>query len=378
MRKYRALTFFMALTLLLSALPVSVHAAEDPRFDGKTLEEIVSDFMEENSIYYEQLSFGYYNTVSGESYYFNGDNLITAASLYKLPLNMYYSELIYRGEMTFDTEVCGYPYRVVQEQSLKYSNNELSEGMQAQFGTYRDYRTALLPYLGETEETVPSKFFSVNEFSARQIIHCLKLLYEEPERFPGVIENMMNAGKYKVFALHETRYDMANKYGFLHFEIGGAMYRINNDCAIVYTEDPFLLTALSCNLSAAAGTLSELCTLFCDYTNYQRAIRLEEEAAKHAAAEDLALSLASAEQEENALAAEQAAALRLAALEESRAPEPQAAVPQTPAAAEPPSPEPFIPSAILWPLLTGILALAAATVIIRKRKAKKRGSPDSV
>jgi len=317
--KHRCFIVSLALLLLISCFPCTVYAAQDDRFDGKTLEEIVNGFLEDNNVSYTNLAFGYYNTVTGESYYFNGDEQIIAASLYKLPLNMYFSELVYKGEMTFETVICGFQYGKIQESSLKYSHNDVSEALQASFGPYEVYRTALLPYLGETEDSVPPEFFRDNTFSPRQMICCLRMLYEEPERFPGVTENLMNAGNYKIFALNETRYDMANKYGFLHYDWADVTYRVNNDAAIVYTEDPFLLVAFSRNLSGTAQTLSSLCTLFCDYTNYSRERRLQKDAADREAAELAAARLTEEEHAAVNQAAEDRILLEQAAAEQAAA-----------------------------------------------------------
>ena len=285
MLKFRILILSLTFALLLACFPCTVSAVEDPRFDGKTLEEIVDDFMKSNHVTYVDLAFGYYNTVTGESYYFNGDKLTNAASLYKVPLNMYFGELIAKGEYSFDTVVNGHTYEEIQYLSIEQSNNDLSEAMQEEIGSYVEYRTALLPILGDTPETVHPDYFRYNFFTPRQLIHSLKLLYENPEQYPNVLEHMINQDHMRIFSLKETRYQMANKYGFLFYEENDVEYEVDNEMAIVYTDDPFLMVVMSRNVSGTAGTLSNLCTLFCDYTNYCREIRLEQEALERDAAE---------------------------------------------------------------------------------------------
>lgn len=364
MLKLRLLLLSLSVALLIVCFPCTVSAAEDPRFDGKTLEEIVDDFMKSNHVTYVDLAFGYYNTVTGESYYFNGDKLTNAASLYKVPLNMYFGELITKGEYSFDTVVNGHTYEEIQYLSIENSNNALSEAMQMEIGTYEEYRTALLPLLGETVETVDPYYFRHNSFTAKQLIYCLKTLYEEPERFPDVLEHMINQDHFQIFTLREKRYQMANKYGFLSYELNGVEYEVDNEMAIVYTEDPFLMVAMSRNVSGTAGTLSNLCTLFCDYTNYCREIRLEQEAEERAAAELLVA-------EREAAARVQAAAEQIEAEESAiqqtltqaaKARAEQTASQSTPA--DETAPAKGFP---VWPFLL-LVPLAAALYILHLRK----------
>lgn len=366
MLKLRLLLLTLSAALLLACFPCTVSAAEDPRFDGKTLEEIVDDFMKSNYVTYVDLAFGYYNTVTGESYYYNGDKLTNAASLYKVPLNMYFGELIAKGEYSFDTVVNGHTYEEIQYLSIEHSNNDLSEAMQEEIGTYGEYRTALLPLLGETPETVDPAYFRNNFFTPKQLIHCLKLLYEDPDRYPNVLEHMINQDHMRILSLKETRYQMANKYGFLFYENNGVEYEVDNEMAIVYTDDPFLMVVMSRNVSGTAGTLSKLCTLFCDYTNYCRGIRLEQEAAEREAAELLIEEREAAARIQAAseqLAAEEAAIQQLLEQEQTSKTEAAQTVPPT-VPAEETAPEKVIP---VWLFLLILPLVAAFCFLLRKK-----------
>ena len=65
----RILAAAAVLCLMMTLLP-SAFAASDARFDGKTWEQVTTDFLNELSAY-EMGTFGigYYNTVTGEEFY---------------------------------------------------------------------------------------------------------------------------------------------------------------------------------------------------------------------------------------------------------------------------------------------------------------------
>mgnify|MGYP007115224611 CR=1 FL=1 len=72
--------FFLALIMLAAALALSV-SAEDTRFDGKSWEEIMEDFLAERGVNTDRITIGYENLVSGESGYFQGDRYMVACSV---------------------------------------------------------------------------------------------------------------------------------------------------------------------------------------------------------------------------------------------------------------------------------------------------------
>jgi len=237
---------------------------EDPRFEGKDWEEVVRDFLAARGIPENSVSMGYRNMVTGEERYWNGDALCLGASVYKLPLNMYFAEKVRRGELTMDTLISGWPYETIQRASLVRSDNTTGELLQAQFESYPAYRTAIGRYLGVGELPEDDLYFKNNFFSARHMIHCLRILYEDPERFPGVLDCLLQAAQDNYFALLEDRYPIAHKHGYVPYED----HLYINDCAIVYTEQPILLAMFSDTIPGGIWSISEFCRLMCDYTTY--------------------------------------------------------------------------------------------------------------
>lgn len=276
------------ISLLLAALMLlccpRVYGAEESEysFEGKDWDTVISEFLDKYNIDPDTLAFGYYNTVTGEEHYWGADKYMTAASLYKLPLNMYFTEKVSSGEIGWDTLYGGYTYEVLLQCSIEYSNNELSEMLADQIGTYSEYRAAIAPVLGVDPESVDSEYFNGNCFTPRQMIHALKELWENQESYPRILEHMKKASPDSYFSLSEDRFEIAHKYGF--FEHEG--HYIANDCGLVYTDDPILLVMFTDNCAGGVMTLARYCTLMCDYAQYTRQLRLKAEAEAAARAEE--------------------------------------------------------------------------------------------
>ncbi len=253
-------------------------ATPSPEVDISQLsdwEKLIYEFLEAYKIDPDTVSFAYYNTVTEEEHYFQGDKAMTAASLKKLPLNMYYAEKLYNGEIDWDTTYGGVSYKLVQEYSLRYSNNEYTDILINAIGDYPTYRRAMLPYIGLEEEDVEFSYLTVNEFTAEEMMYCLKLLYADPERYPGVMENMLLATPGEYFEQKTEDYEIAQKYGW-YVQDG---HNCINCVGIVDTEDPILLAVFSDNCSMGKDILGEYCALMVGYTEETVAVRKEAEAA---------------------------------------------------------------------------------------------------
>lgn len=245
------------------------------RFEGKSFEEITNEFFEEWGIDPEDLSFGYYNTVTGEELYHEGDKYMVAASVYKLPLNMYYTQKIYEGELSWEDRYKGSPYHAIQVSSLISSNNELSEALQMAVGDNNEYREAIAYLLDVDPSTVEEDYYNTdNKYTAKQIIACLKKLYGNRDIYENVERYMLMAAPNSHFTANEHRYVAPHKYGYLSYN-GHNYY---NDAAIVYTPHPIMLVMFTDNCAGGVKTLTRFCTLMCDYSEYTRFIY--EEAAK--------------------------------------------------------------------------------------------------
>ena len=254
-------------------LPVLTAPAPAPaEEDNGAWDALMEEFMTAYKINPNTVSFGYYNTVTGEEHYFNGDKRMTAASVNKMPLNMYYAEKLYNGEITWETRYNGVTYKLGQEYSIRYSNNDYTNALIAAIGKYSDYRKAILPYIGLEEADVEYAYLTVNQFTAEQIMYCLKLLHSDPDRYPGVIENMLLATPGEYFEQQITEYEVAQKYGWYN-EDG---HNYINCVGIIETEEPILLAVFSDNCGMGKYLLGEYSALMVKYTEEDIAFRKAE------------------------------------------------------------------------------------------------------
>lgn len=318
-----ALSAAIALCLLLSVLPAASALEEDERFTGKSWLEIVEEFNDRLSVRPQNVAYGYYNTVTGEEHYYNGDTYMVSGSMYKVPLNMVVSNELYNGDITWDTQFGGYSYKKLQEGSIIHSDNDYAKilWLHVGNGVYRSYRRVIAPLMGEDPDTVDPKFYENNFFTARQVITCLRELYDHSELYPGVIDCMKQAEPRDYFRKSEDRFEIAHKYGFLQNDY--TLYL--NDCGIVYTDEPILIVVFTDGQFNAYDVLAQYCSLMCDYAQYTTAHREAAEGALDAALADLALPAFARKTEET-----------LPAPEVTEEPAPTPEVEEAPAEAETP------------------------------------------
>ena len=298
MKKIRTLLcLLLALCCLLPGLPAAraeEEAPSDERFDNKTWDEVIADFLEKWGASEKDLSMGYYNTVTGEEHYVEPDKYMVSGSMYKVPLNMVFCAKVAAGEMDWDTTIGVYKYETILESTIVHSDNDLSKTLWLNLGngTYRTYRRIIAPLMGEDPDTVDPKFYENNFFTARQMIFCLRELYENRDQYPRLIESMQRAEPTEYFKRSERRFDIAHKYGFLQTE----WHLYMNDCGIAFTDDPILLVLFTDNVNKAYEVMTDYCTLMCDYAQYHTALRRVEEAEE--AARQAELSRIAAEEAE--------------------------------------------------------------------------------
>lgn len=301
--------------LLVSLLPAAfaedAEPAGDERFAGRTWEEITEEFIAAAGGDEDSVSIGYCNTVTGEEHYYAGDRYRDAGSMYKVPLNMVFCERIAAGELDWDSPVRGYSYKYMLHSTIVDSNNENAKQLWLEVGRgeerpYPYYRRTIAPYMGVDPDNVDDKYYENNFFTAEQMIHCLKLLYENPDRFPGIIDEMKVAERSRFFLQHEQSVEVAHKYGLNYINNGNTL--VLNDCGIIYTEDPFCLVVCTESRGSASfnqyAFLPNFCTLMIDYTEYQTKQRLAAEEQARLDAAIAALNRNETEEPDSTAAAE--------------------------------------------------------------------------
>lgn len=294
-RKIFALLAALCLLCLSApaALAADLSSAENPAFTlrkspeelfaGKSWDEVIADFLAEIGAEAGQVGLGYCNTVTGEEHYLNGDTYFDAASMYKVPLNMYFTEKIAKGELEYEGTVNGLNYKNMLEATILNSSNEAAVYLWEAMGGYRAYRESIAGYMGVDKDNVDPKYYANNYFTPRQEIHCLRLLADEPERFPHLIDTMKQAEPENYFRLYENRFEIAHKYGYVHNDTDYCYYL--NDSAIVYTDEPIVIVMFTKSAPDAGGLLARYCTLMCDYAQYHTELDRQTQAKAMAEAE---------------------------------------------------------------------------------------------
>lgn len=267
-RKRRGGALLLLASMLL-ALTAGVSAADaEPAED--TLEARVAQFMEKNYLNEQNFSMSYYNTVTGESYAFEDTHMMVAASTYKLPLNLYYYQQELAGEIAPDALIAGvYRLSDCHYQSLVWSNNEISEAMLYQIGSFQEYKQTMRTFTDMTDDEIDPRYYSGNLYCTRMMMDALKYLYDHAADYEEMLSYMKEASPQNgYFRKYVTECEVAHKYG--SFE--GA----ENDTGIIYAGQPFLLAVYTQDV-AGEEICAKAARLMKDYTDEQYAIQLEQE-----------------------------------------------------------------------------------------------------
>lgn len=255
---------------------------------GQSWEDAVKMLFEKYNVYEEtdpdhtgRLSLGYYNTVTGEEHYHSGDEYLISASMFKIPENMICSDKIRDGKLTMDTVIYDAPYSYYQYRTISQSDNQRAWDLFNYLGGYSSFKTLQKEYLGsDPEEVLGWEYYNDNYYNAKQIINCLKLIWNEPDRFNGIIQNMLQANPYEYFKMFQRDYPVAQKYGFVEqTETNGSNTYINC-CGIIWTDEPILLVVFTDNLSKGYDVIGEYAQLMCEYAQLNKTEAVPEEPAE--------------------------------------------------------------------------------------------------
>ena len=246
-------------SLLLAALLLCSPALADGAADA--LDAAVGALFEEYDLSERNFALGFRALSDGTEYWYNADKLFETASLYKLPLNMYFYELEAAGEIASDEPIYGVPLDYCHEQSLVYSNNELSQNMIDWIGSYRQFKEIAFGYTGLDESERSFDYYASGGFSARMMVGMLQTLWDDPATFGQEIEYLKEANPGEYLESGECGLEIAQKYGYEHYDW------VLNICiaGIVYTDEPFLITVLTRGVGWAEVLMGELCDAFAEY-----------------------------------------------------------------------------------------------------------------
>ena len=248
----RVTAFILSLALLI--LPV-LAGGED---SSASPDEFVAEIMDSYSFRDGNYAIAFRSMYDGETWLYNAGEYFKVASVFKLPLNMYFYEMETAGEIEPDAIVGGVRLDLAHYYSLEFSNNEISEAMLDYLGGYAQYKTDILKYIGGAADDVTDEYYYDNAFTAEMLLNILDYLYSHSQDFEGQLEHMLAAQPGEYLESGELDCEIAQKYGsqsydgVLHVAVAG----------IVYADEPFLITVLTRSAYGAAEAMGRLCDAF--------------------------------------------------------------------------------------------------------------------
>ncbi len=227
------------------------------------LQARVLTFLSENGLDATNFALAYKNLTTGETCYFNELTQFDAASTYKLPLNLLYYDMQAEGTITGDTIVPGTttPLSECHHQSLEYSNNELSEAMVDNYGSYDVMKRDMRRYMTLSDAETSEDYYHHNWFCARQMMDVNEYLYQHQSQYAEAMGYLEAAQPGEYFRTYLPNIRIAQKYG--------RRDGYQNCGGIVFADQPFVLAVYSCNTPDGQDTVSKAAKLFYDYQNGQ-------------------------------------------------------------------------------------------------------------
>ena len=304
------LSLLLVLLLLLSCAPAAF--ADEPLasegtedrglIDAAEVDSWMEEFVAQNGLNgdYQVFSVGFCYTGTGDFWFWNADQWMYSASLYKVPVSMLLAEKEAAGDLTQDTVITNQyasgTLAHLESSALTFSNNDSGHALVEYMGG---------SYAGKCADQIvkftslPESYFTSDDFNnlsyytARFMTHVMKTLYDGGEEaFPHVIEYLLDAQPddyYNSDSGLKGSYAIAQKYGAFVEQNGNN----NNHCAaIIYTPTPVIVVVMTKNVGDYQRIIAEVGSQLAGY-----ALKLDE---KKAAQEQEALALAAAQETEAA------------------------------------------------------------------------------
>ncbi len=275
-------------------------AAEDTGIiDAEELNRWMEDFAAQNN--HAQagriFSVGFWYSATGDSWYWNADEWMYSASMYKVPCAMLLAEKEAAGELTAESILNGTTLEYNESTSLIWSNNDSGHNMVYYLGgTLGDKCSTMAEkYADLPEDYYSDNFKEYSYYSARFMTQVMRTLYlGGDEAFPRLIGYLKQAQPEEYFnrdAAVRQQYEVAQKFGAYTEPNGNS----NNHCtAIIYTPSPIVVTVMTRNvpdyqdqIAAVGAHLAEYALTLDRRLDDWRKAEAEREAAEAARAEEL-------------------------------------------------------------------------------------------
>lgn len=229
------------------------------------IKEYIQKIMIENNLNENNFRFFFKNVDSNAYFYFNCDDVFNAASTIKVPVAMYYYDLIRDGKISLDTTIVltsgdceegGSIYtrykpgnslaleEILNEVIVNSDNTGLN--MLVRNVGYPNLKQEIKKY---SDVELPSTFNTQNVVSANYYLDVLDYLLSHEKDYETLINNMKQSSNYEYLKAN-IDYDVAHKYG---------LYADNvHDYWIVYGEDKYLIGVFTTNVNGAQNLISQI------------------------------------------------------------------------------------------------------------------------
>lgn len=226
---------------------------------SETLTTALETFLTSNGLGTSNFALAFKDLSTGETAYFNELKQWDAASTYKLPLNMIYYDKEAAGEISPSDLVPGTSttYAEAHHQSLEFSNNELSEAMVNNYGSYDVLKRDETRYMTLSEAETDSSYYHHNYYCARQMMDVAAYLYAHQSQYQEALGYLEAAQPGQYFKRYISGVTIAQKYG----QRDG----YQNCAGIVFGEHPFVLAVYSYNTAGGEPLIGSLANLLYEY-----------------------------------------------------------------------------------------------------------------
>ena len=266
--------------------------------DASELQQWMDSFVQEHNLNqnYMRFSVGFWYSGTGESWYYDADQWMYSASLYKVPVSMLMAEKEAAGELTLDTVVNGTTLEYLESTALVYSNNDSGHSMVSWLGgTYAGKCSDMtIKFTDLPESYFEQDFYDVSYYTARYMTQVMSTLYQGGDaKFPHVLDYLKQAQPddyYNRNTALKNNYTIAQKFGAYEEANGNN----NNHCAaVIYTPNPIVVTVMTRNVGEYQNIIAAVGGHMADY-----ALQLDQklESWKQGQAEKAAAELAAAQQ----------------------------------------------------------------------------------
>ena len=260
---------FITLVLLLGTSIAAYAQQEYCEFDEKRLEEWFNAYAELNGFNEGNIfSVGFVSIQSGEEWYYNGDEWMHPASVYKVPVAMLLAEQEYAGEIEQDTVLAnGKTVGMLEYLSLVMSDNESAEEIVFHLGGGVSDKCApmAMKYADLPEDYYDKRFFTNSYYTARYISQVMQTLAKNPEQFPHVIDFLKEAEPEEYGRFMAEGREKAMKYGAATDSHGKSL----NTCSgIIFTEEPVVVTVFLRQVWTFKDVMYDVGSMLADYADF--------------------------------------------------------------------------------------------------------------